>query len=115
MDLSQEKKRKEKRKKTKRTPAASITPSSQASRPRQQSKNPHTKQQHKNNHTPKMQASLQNQLAALKTLSDSGVLEEAAYSRHQQALLADWRRLAPARRRADGGAPAAAARRAREG
>jgi hypothetical protein len=37
-----------------------------------------------------MQASLQNQLAALKTLSDSGVLEEAAYSRHQQALLADW-------------------------
>ena len=62
-----------------------------------------------------MQTSLQNQLAALKTLSDSGVLEEAAYSRHQQALLADWRRLAPARRRADGGAPAAAARRAREG
>ena len=28
--------------------------------------------------------------AALKTLSESGVLEEAAYSRHQQALLADW-------------------------
>ena len=99
----------------KRTPAASVNPSGQASRPRQQhpptQKQPNTK----NNHTPKMQTSLQNQLAALKTLSDSGVLEEAAYSRHQQALLADWRRLAPARRRADGGAPAAAARRAREG
>ena len=30
------------------------------------------------------------ELAALKALSESGVLEEAAYSRHQQALLADW-------------------------
>jgi hypothetical protein len=79
------------------------------------SKTPHKQPTPQNNRTPKMQASLQNQLAALKTLSDSGVLEEAAYSRHQQALLADWRRLAPARRRADGGAPAAAARRAREG
>ena len=52
---------------------------------------------------------------ALKTLGESGVLEEAAYSRHQQALLADLASLAPARRRADGGAPVAAARRARAG
>ena len=90
-----------------------ITPSSQQAPQAEQ--NPAHKTATQNNHTPRMQTSLQNQLAALKTLSDSGVLEEAAYSRHQQALLADWRRLAPARRRADGGAPAAAARRAREG
>ena len=79
--------RKERERTTNANAAASITPSSQASRPRQQSKTPRTKQPRKQPHTkdaglpPKPARRAQD---AERVRRPGGVLE------HQQALLADW-------------------------